>query len=551
MKIAVTGCFCVAAASVLLWLWIRAWYGRLVRTYRQQVCHADGRIVPGDPPQTLFGNLPAVYRAANRLAAYNDVHTRLGEIVQFFWMWRPQVSVSGYGAALRVLLTNQSNYCKNIPNATLRHLFGHSVLSENGEEWKRHRMLMNDIFSARRVAGFQHVFVAQAERLASKWERRISQPDGAAPFDILPDLTTVSLDVIGAAALGRDFGALEGGAARFLNAFQYVLEQSTRPVHAFTGWWKHLPVPSSRRLRKAFRTIDEFLEGLIREGRERPPGAQHGPRNLMDCLLAATGPSGDSAPLTDREVRDNLLAILANGHQTVAISLALTLYLLARHPRALERARAEVDEFGPESVSQLRYLESVIIESLRVYPAAAGLQRRSLRQDNLDGWSIPPWRAVGVSLMPLHASADYFGESPEQFRPERYMPDLSGAGCPFHKADRPPLPTGAKAIDGVCLPLTFGGGARRCLGEHFAMYEMKVILATLIRSFDFDAAEGFQPDLDLDRFGLFIALRSTNGVHVVVARRTAKDLLSARADGFNEKSEIAETSAGASLAGNR
>jgi cytochrome P450 len=240
----------------------------------------------------------------------------------------------------------------------------------------------------------------------------------------------------------------------------------------------------------------------------------------MESLLAATCPSGDSAPLTDREVRDDLLAILANGHQTVAICLALTLYLLARHPRVLEKVRAEVDEFGPESVSQLRYLESVIIESLRVYPAAAGLQRRTIEHDNLDGWSIPPWRAVGISLMPLHATADYFGESPEQFRPERYMPDSSGTGCPFHKADRPTLPTGAKAIGGVCLPLTFGAGARRCLGEHFAMHEMKLMLAILVRHFDLEAAEGFEPDLDLDRFGLFIALRATSGVRVGVARRT-------------------------------
>src|SRR5215471_10378 len=85
-------------------------------------------------PRTLFGNLPAMYSAANRLAAYNDVHTRLGEIVQFFWMWRPQVSICGYGAALRVLLTNHMNYRKHLPNSVLRRLFGYSVVGENGEE---------------------------------------------------------------------------------------------------------------------------------------------------------------------------------------------------------------------------------------------------------------------------------------------------------------------------------------------------------------------------------------------------------------------------------
>ena len=531
MKIALANCLCFAAGTALLWLWMRIWYRRLVRTSREQVRHSDGRIVPGDPPCILFGNLPAVYRAANPLAAYNSLHARFGEIVQLYWMWRPQVSISSYRMALRVLHGNQNNYRKRPPNSVLEHLFGSSVLSENGKEWKRWRMLISDIFSARRMTEFNDVFAEHAERLVSKWEHRILHAPDDVRFDILPDLTAVSLDVIGAAALGRDFGALEGRADGFLKAFEYALEQSKRPVHAFTRWWKDLPVPSSRRLREAFETIDEFLERLIREGRERTRVGRSGARDLMDCLLGATSSSGDSAPLTDREVRDNLLAILANGHQTVAICLALTLYLLARHPRVLAKARAEVDEFGSESVSQLRYLEAALIESLRVYPAAAGLQRRSIQEDNLDGWSIPPGRAVGISLMPLHGSADWFGESPEQFRPERYKPDSSGTGCPFHRAEqRTPL-TGDKATGDVCLPLTFGAGARRCLGEHFAMHEMKVMLATLIRRFDFGAVEGFRPDLDLDRFGLFIALRSTNGVHVAVARRTVRDLLPAAVQG--------------------
>jgi hypothetical protein len=192
MKVLVTVFFSAVFASGLVWLWIRRWYGCLVLRSRRQVSHADGRIVPGDPPQTLFGNLPAVYRQANRLAAYNGFHTRFGEIVQLFWMWRPQVSVSGYGMALRVLQSNQYNYRKQPPNAVLRRLFGSSVLSENSEGWKRHRALVRDIFSARHVADFHEVFVAHAERLAAKWEQHLSQAEGDTPFDILPDLTALA-----------------------------------------------------------------------------------------------------------------------------------------------------------------------------------------------------------------------------------------------------------------------------------------------------------------------------------------------------------------------
>jgi cytochrome P450 len=283
MKVLVTVCFSAVFASGFVWLWIRRWYGRLVLRSRRQVSHADGRIVPGDPPQTLFGNLPAVYRQANRLAAYNGFHTRFGEIVQLFWMWRPQVSVSGYGMALRVLQSNQSNYRKQPPNPVLRRLFGSTVLSENSEGWKRHRALVRDIFSARHVADSHEVFVAHAERLAAKWEQRLSQAEGDTPFDILPDLTAMSLDIIGAAALGRDFAAIEGRADAFLDAFEYILAQSTRPVHAFTSWWKDLPVPSSRRLRQAFETVETFLmRRLAAAGR---PPIMAGPARLT-CSTA-------------------------------------------------------------------------------------------------------------------------------------------------------------------------------------------------------------------------------------------------------------------------
>jgi cytochrome P450 len=523
-------CLSAVSASALVWLWIRRWYGRLVLQSRLQVCHTDGRLVPGDPPQTLLGNLPAVYRDANRLAAYNGFHTRLGEIVQLFWMWRPQISVSSYCMALRVLQSNQFNYRKHPPNAVLRRLFGSSVLSENGEGWKRHRALMKDIFSVRHVAGFHKLFVAHAERLTAKWEQRVSQLGGDAPFDILPDLTTVSLDIIGAAALGSDFGAIEGRADAFLEAFQYILAQSTRPVHTFTSWWKDLPVPSSRRLRRAFETVDQFLEESIRSRREATGNGRPGPVNLLDCLLAASSTS-NHIPLTDREVRDNLLAVLINGHQTVAICVALTLYLLAGHPAAFQKAREEIDAIGADTVSELSYLDAVINESLRLYPAAAGLQRRSIDSDMLEGWSIPPGRAVGISLMPLHANPEYFGEAPDQFRPERYVVDadteLPGTrsshaatkSCPFHKAAMVPLPVGAKDKGRICLPLSFGAGARKCLGEHFARHEMKVLLAILLRHFDLRSAEGFEPALDLDRFGLFIALRPLGGIRIAIARR--------------------------------
>jgi hypothetical protein len=146
------GICCIAASAALVWLCIRAWYGRLVRISRQEVCHTGRRIIPGDPPRTLFGNLPGV-AGFNRLAAYNGLSCK-------FWRNRPVVlDVASSGP-----------------------------LPATG--W-------------RCASGFHGLFLAHEECLASKY---LPQSEGT-PFDILPDLTAASLDIIAATTLGRNLGA--------------------------------------------------------------------------------------------------------------------------------------------------------------------------------------------------------------------------------------------------------------------------------------------------------------------------------------------------------
>jgi cytochrome P450 len=465
-------------------------------------------------PAFLLGNLPAVYCASNRLDAYNAFHTRFGEIVRIFWMWRPQLSVSAYGMAMRILAGNQRNYPKRTPNVVLQRLFGLSVLSENGEAWKRNRSLIGDVFSARRVTLFHDLFVSEANRLRDKWDQRLAARSGSTErMDILPDITAMCLDIIGKAALGSDFGAQDGRADDFVSALNYIVEQSTWPVHAIAPWWRHLPVKSNVRLKRSFRIVDDRLTRMIRDRRR---AASNPPSNLLDSLLAA---SHNSAPLTDREVRDNILAIIVNGHQTVAVAIAMTLDLLARNSERLTAALSEIDRALASSggsvtesaIRSLKYLDAAILESLRVCPPVAGFQRIADHSDVLDGWCIPPGEVIGISLGPLHADATRFGHTPEQFRPERYLAaDVPSRTCPF---------TVRRVQSAVHAPMTFGAGARRCLGEQFALYEMKVALAILLHRFEYDADERTPVKMELEKFGLFLSARPETGVVLAVSRR--------------------------------
>ena len=459
---------------------------------------------------------------------------------QFFWLWRSQLSVSNYAMARRILVNNQKNYQKFPPNSITQKLFGESVLTfpNTSNDWKRHRLLLNEVFSKKQVTSFHNIFVNYSDKLADRWQQKIGTSGASTEVDIYPELLALCLDIIGQAAIGKDFAALSGEADEFLKALKYIVYQSTKPAHQFTTWWKHLPLPSNRQLDRAFKTVDEFLDRLIQQ---RQTAARSDSANVLDLLLRATDSlESEVQPLSNKEVKDNLLAIIVNGHETVAASIALSLYYLAQNPAKLTRARTEVEPImaGEEEklteggVGKLDYLNCVILETLRFSPTMAGLQRISCDRDSLSGWSIPAGQVVGITLNPLHRNPEYFGENAEEFHPERYLEaefaTVATASssevqreCPlkrFLPSHGKNTPSRTKA--GIYLPLTFGDGARKCLAEHFAMYEMKVVLATMLYHFDFQPAANFEAELELGKFGLFLSTFPKHGVKVMINSRT-------------------------------
>jgi cytochrome P450 len=546
--------FAILGLVIISGIVLKFWYVRLVSDAQGQICDSQGTPVPGETPKMIVGNLVDVYRAENQLSAYHAFHEKYGEIVQIFWMWRQQISVTNYAMIRRIVVDNQKNYEKFRPNSVIQRLYGSSVLTNSGEDWKRHRLLLKEVFSQKRVIGLHSSFITCTDQLVELWKTSIGQAGDQMQLDVYPDLIALFLDIIGKAAIGYEFGALNGRALTFLENLNYITYQSTRPVHQFTRWWKLLPLPSNRKLSDSFAAIDEFLYDLIRQRRAENQNIalQDSPQsNVLDLLLRATDFVDEEVqPLTNKEVRDNLLAIIVNGYETVATCTALSLYLLARHPEKLMRAQAEVDRVIEQNsgqltnvgVSELHYLKSIVLESLRLYPPMAGLQRISLNADVLEGWSIPSRQVVAATLMPLHQNSEYFGSNPEQFQPERYLSSeqvsdqteelvnsefTSSGKCPlkfihpYGKSDRQDKNGSRSTKPDVSLPLSFGDGARKCLGEHFAMYEMTVVLAMLLQQFDIQVPSNFEVELELGKFGLFISMLPKAGVQLMLHHRHA------------------------------
>ncbi|MEM9007961.1 MAG: cytochrome P450, partial [Cyanobacteria bacterium P01_F01_bin.86] len=400
-----------------------------------------------------------------------------------------------------------------------------------------------EFFTEKAVLNYHPAIVQLTQRLLEQWRHHINVKKDETHIELCQSFNALFLDIVTQITVGQSVGALDSQADGFLESLTYILKASTQPQHQFISWWRFLPLPQNHRLSQALKQVDDFLEQLITQHQNTKAitkaTEEPGQVTILDKLLqnatetgatetgaietSATETSAISSdidtsknPLTHAEIKDNLLAIIGNGYETVATTLTMTLQALAQHPSTLALARQEAQEvierhhhqLTPEAVGELSYIESVLYESMRLYPAVAGLQRISRAPDILEGWSIPAQQVVGITLQPLHLDPEYYGKSPETFRPERYLTErleatLATSCCPFKRLIQLKQPSSKNQAQQQ--PLTFGYGARQCLAKHLALYEMKVVLAMVLNDFYFELTSDTPTELELGKFGLFIS----------------------------------------------
>lgn len=326
-----------------------------------------------------------------------------------------------------------------------------SVILQSGAEHRRSRKLMMPPFHGARMRAYGEQIVRSTELRTQAW-----LPGQA--VTTLDTLQEISLDVI----LQAVFGVTDPPRMAKLGALLLALMNGVSPlVVMFPGLRREFAGlgPWARFVARRDR-LHAQLDELIAAGRAA------GPReDILSLLIAARGEDGE--PMSDLEIRDQLVLLVIAGHETTALSMAWALYALHRPENiaCLTRLRAELATLAaaaePERVAQLPYLAAVCDETLRRYPLApAPNPRKLLRPLTIGAYTLP----AGVGVVPAIGVAHFREQAypePLVFRPERFL-------------ERGPSPF-------EFLP--FGGGARRCLGAALASYEMKLVLATLLRRF--------------------------------------------------------------------
>jgi cytochrome P450 len=246
----------------------------------------------------------------------------------------------------------------------------------------------------------------------------------------------------------------------------------------FAPFMGRLPVPAARRFIAARDRLDARVYRMLQE--RRASGVDHG--ELLSMLLLAQDAEGDGQGLTDQQIRDEVVTIFLAGHETTASALTWSWYLLAQHPAAQRRLRAELDEvLGDrlptlDDLPRLPYASGVFSEALRLYPAAAMIFRRALEDHPVGEYVIPKGSIVMLSQYVMHRDPRFY-PNPDAFDPGRWAPEL--------RDSRPRY---------AYFP--FGGGPRVCIGEGFATIEGALVLATIAQRWQprLLAEQPVQPD---------------------------------------------------------
>jgi cytochrome P450 len=325
-------------------------------------------------------------------------------------------------------------------NVVLRPVLGpSSVLLLDDAEHMAQRRLMLPSFHGERMQRYEAVMTDVAEQEVARW------PAGE-PFSLLPRMQSVTLEVIMRAVFGfREPGRLAELRARL----QRMLDSTTQMRHmvmmAVLGPDR---VESAGLFRRAVEPVDEML---IDESRRRRAADDLDERDDVLSLLVQARHE-DGRPMSDAELRDELLTLLVAGHETTATALSWAIERLIRHPEKWERLREEALS-GEDT-----YADAVAKETLRLRPVLPIVVRRLTQPVEIGGWTLPAGAQVTPCIHLVHRRPDVYPE-PHAFRPERFLEQPAG----------------------TYTWIPFGGGVRRCLGGTFAMFEMKTVLKVIAR----------------------------------------------------------------------
>ncbi|KAF8039147.1 hypothetical protein BT93_B1636 [Corymbia citriodora subsp. variegata] len=354
-------------------------------------------------------------------------------------------------------------------------LLGQGILTSNGAKWAHQRKILAPELFADKVKGMINLMVESSITLVNSWSQMIEKEGGVAEINIDSHMRSFSGDVISKACFGSNY-------ARGQEIFSKLraLQEAISKI-AFTSMipgFRYLPTKSNREIWKLEREIQSLILNVVKERKEATSK-----KDLLEMILEGARNSSElgGGDTTDRFVVDNCKNIYLAGYETTAVAASWTLMLLASNPGWQAKVREEVMQvlrggqlLDADTIRKMKTLTIVINESLRLYPPVAIVSREALEDMKFGNIQVPKGVNVWTLMVTLHQDPEIWGSNADQFDPKRFANGVTGA-CKLPYAYMP-----------------FGVGPHTCLGQNFAMAELKVLLALVISNFSFSISPKYR-----------------------------------------------------------
>lgn len=440
---------------------------------------------PGPRPLPYVGNLLAF--RMDQTGYFQHLQRTYGDMVTFY-LGKQQFVLLFRPEYVRYLLVENPRIFLNRPVAGGDGGGGsEGLLTIDGEKHRQQRRAIQPAFHKKHIESYAAIMTQYTQELLDTWHVGDT-------IDMSRAMQGLTLRIVSKCLFSIDFSSQLDSLG---DTFTDILGNPAGALETLFNLRINNPITSYGKRMAAFRRLDMLVDTLIAQRR----ADEHDWGDVLAMLL--TAPDGERpGTLTDKQVHDHITTFIAAGHETTAIALAWTFYLLSEHPQIRAKLLDEIRTvlagrtITLEDVNQLPYTDWVLNESMRLYPPAWFQARFAAADFDLDGYHFPAGTRFLMSQWVVHRRPDIWGD-PEVFRPERWDP-ANGQSIP----------------PGAFFP--FGGGPRTCIGMPFAQFEAKLILTSILQRFVPQTVPGYQPALNPT-----ITLRPKNNLRVTLLSATA------------------------------
>nr|XP_022918835.1 uncharacterized protein LOC111427770 [Onthophagus taurus] len=392
---------------------------------------------------------------------------------------------------------------KSISYNFLNRWLGTGLLTSPAEKWRKTRKILTPAFHFQILDHYIETFHSASTILVEKFQNLVNK----GPVDIYPYVTLCTLDIICESAMGTKVHAQENSESEYVNAVRELcrifMERNTKPIKTFLP--TYIFTKDFQKELKALKILHGFTRSVIKSRKEelKQKGNDEGGKKRLAFLDLVLQAKIDGRDMSDEEIRQEVDTFMFEGHDTTASAISFILYCVSKHPDVQDKIIEELNDIfgkdkdsaaGMKQLNEMKYLERVIKESLRIYPSTPFFGRAPQKDTKYYGGFFAMYTQLVVFAYGVHHDPNIYPD-PEKFDPDRFLPENISKRHPYSF-------------------LAFSAGPRNCIGQRFAMLEMKSTVSHVLRNFSLKPVHGYEPHCVP-----LAVMKSINGIRVQFEER--------------------------------